>query len=1411
MEKKFKQEPFYRQAVDSYAALLVEYNDLLADKVRGVEEQKRLEVIDDFLRFKIKDFTKERLKGTGYNVDEFLDEVAKEASRKARLKYYSRLIPRNIQEPSELAPYLKVYGIKSVSELEKKTLRDLAELWHKRKEFEKEKELVDIKAKEVSAIAENPTDSNLLGYAFSKTYDRLGRAIKEVPLLGLTLALPFGGITDALLEYSNLRDIRNYLRSGRLTKEDFKDYLEGKITLKEVLEKISGWEDFVRKAQSEGRADYKEFIEKSLAMEATRLPFGIKSILKLGGELVGYSVLGKATSLNKLSEILTGKNLGGVLKDLSLRATRPETIMLKQVEEEVMRSAIDTSIAEVTKAAPLTLRAIPYEKLPKLKTMTELEKEFVKELKVGKTLSERIEAIYRDAHKKQVRETIMMDRLLTRTYNLARENINKALKVKAKKDVPEILIIDKQLDILQKYNDFIDDRIKKILKGGMEIEGVVNITADDLKKVSAYESIKRAIISAKTSLEEKFLIELSGFKTAEELAKLQEVSKKAIGKTAGDLLGRQIAIDSMRTVGMYLELPPDSPVIRNFYKVYNPYNIEHMKKVKTEMLKEIKPLKNITAEDLGITNKKIAYFWNLLPNKVKEFFIKDAQKYPATKEFLYNLISPYNFKRDPIAHRIINLDIVMTSKAATETQKLIEAKNVLFNKLGIKKHSELDYQLHKLLNKYQTWDEVVKDFGDKYAILEEPFKFIRSVTDSLATAHNTLNSAYLGPGHRLAAYMRINYFNPSNLDRMKLRLVNLEALSQLRGLTKEEKVEYSMLKKLISGYEENKDVISLAPWLPVSVSMPHLKKRTLADFGWKFSASEMFDDMVINAHKVIYEQPVLQAYFSLRDKIKDPLAKSYLHWYLKQSFGYKPVDSLQRVSSTITFLEYLTTIGWNIRTALGNSAQIISGLIDLGPGSEEYLIKALNHTLNKDAVFKRAYEKMPYLHQIMSMKETLRVEGRLFNKISDSAFYLMSKIELFNRWYSYFTGYLMALDKGGKIPEVAKYLKLGYSLEEAAVKYGSEVMKRTQYIYGKGMPKLWSETLLRPLLPYYSFPLKTVELFIDWAQKNPEKLFAYILIANEFYDTTNQLGIDLANFFTLGIEFDYLYKGIVNLGIDNKKALDFIKKSGMSIFSGGGIIQFEIPAVGIMKNLLSATYEFIDKQPLIAYDKSKIIGVIANFSTPMRRIYRGIRALEYGPVPEARPIAREDIKSILLEGKRPEDVYTVRPDVVLRIYDEKDNVKYFTSLAETISYMIGFYPVEQRRFRELDIATKELKKDYKGYTDAAIRFYKEMLFEIQKLMNRGYKVEDIINNDKIRELHAHYLDNLRLAYAYLPNKEELKALRTKIKNEAKKLVGARYQKDILRTLFEFMRKRYQITDSSIIDATQDFINNIREE
>ena len=1411
MEKKFKDEHFYKSALDSYTNLLIRYNDLLSEKVRSYDEQEELRKLDTFLRWGLKKKLEERLKGIGYDVDEFIKELDKDATHKARLFYYKRLIPSELT-PEQTAPYLNLYKIKSFSELEKKSLRELGELYQRKKEFEKEKEKANIKEKEIKAIVENPTDANLLYYAFGKTYERIGRALRETPFLGLTLALPFGGITDALLEYSDLKDIVKHVKAGRLTKEDLKDYLEGKISLREITEKISGWEDYVRKVQKEGTT-YPEFIKESIVLEAVRSPFNIKRLLKLGSEIVGYGILGKAASVNNLSKILTGKTTGEIFKELGERMMRPETALLKQIEQEAAKTAIETSMMEVLKAAPLTTKPIEYTKLPKVKPLTELEKTYIEELAKGKTLSEKITAIYRDAQRKQIRETIIADRLLNKVSKKAVEEINKKLKVKKAKDVPEILVVDKQLDILQKYTDFVDERIKNLLKGGIEIEGVVNVKKEVLDKLEAYESIKRAIISVKTSLEEKFLRELSGFKTLEDLAKLQVISTKAIGKTPADLIGKQKAIEAMRDVGMVLELPADSPLIRNFYKVYNPYNIEHMKKIKLKMVEEIR-VKDIAAENIGIVDENIAPIWNLLPEKIRRKLLKASQSDILLKEQLYWFISPYNFKRDPIANRIINLDIYMTSKASAETQKLIEAKNALFNKLGIKKDSELDYLLHKLLNTYETWDDVLKkspEIANKYPQLEEAFKFIRNTTNMLATAQNTLNSAYLGPGQRLAAYMRINYFNPSNLERMRLRLEDLRAKKLIKGLTEEEKKEFSILLNLMKGYEENKDIIKLAPWLQVSVSMPHLKKRTLEDFGWRFSASEMFDDMVINAHKVIYEQPVLQAYFNLRDKIKDPIARSYLHWYLRHSFGYKPVDNIQKITSSITLLEYLLTIGWNVRTALGNAAQIALSAIDLGPGGADYMAKAIGHTVNKDTVFKRALEKFPYYHQIMTMKETLKAEGRLFNRVSDSAFYLMAKTETVNRWLSYFNAYLYALDKGAKISEVNKLLKLGYTLEEAAVKYAAEVMKRTQYVYGKGMPKIWHESWLKPLLPYFSYPLKTTELFADWALNNPGKLFSYLLIANEFYETTNQLGIDLANFFTLGIEPNYLYRSIVNLGVDNEKALKFLKLSGMPLFSGGGVIQFDIPAIGIMRNLLSAMYDFIDKQPLIAYDKSKLIGVLANFSTPLRRIYRGVRALEYGPEFVVKPKAYMDIKEVLLTGKDIKTAYKEEPEVSLVIFDEKDNVKYFSSFVDTLNYMIGFYPVEQRWLKEKDVLVKELKKDYNSYANDAIGFYKELFIEARKLEKKGYSAEEIQNNPKIRELMGHMLNNYRLALTYMPDKRELIALRTKFKEAGRKVVGSRYVKDAIRNTFDIMTKIHKLTDESLINSIKEFIEYVKEE
>lgn len=1289
---------------------------------------------------------------------------------------------------------------------------------------------------------EEPNIINVLNYRVEKNVwenlDEL-KKFKQMPIATLIKTIPDLGITRSVIK-SLTYDIvvLSLLNAGRINKDDYAKYLSGDLKFSDIWDKAFGLEDaeiayseVLRKEPAnpylllEGLSEeekkkrmeteefkknadvYKDWQEKLKNVKRDFLTKTImssigSSYIKLGAEISSF--LSDVVVYNIFLKFL-GKPFTSVSDNVlnivnSGKLVRLEhTGILPPITGEVVKPTVEKFSEKLL--GDISKNRIKFAK--------KLEEDMLKKGKI----------IYDDF--KWLKETQMLEDVFSLNYLINREN-------KIYKSIKKVL--DK--------NNLTYDAVNHmyVLKGNV----------DEISKSLTREFDKLSVIQSYKMFYEDKLFKYFGGLTPKQWDETMKFYKEWFKVPKDHLVeGQLLALSVLRNNAMSLGVSVGDKTVRDLFKVYLPNTIKDIKKL-DEMLREkvVIPRKDIaakTAKELGFRidnipvqetgikildnlmnkiakgyvwfdNKVVADLWDKTPilrSVIGEFIERVGYMKDFVASTFYSFISPNNFVLDKQANKIINYALYNHLQKEVFKKNYINKFKELYKNVGIKIDGPEDRLIYKLLHQYVKWEDIPVDIQQKYSHLKDIFNEYRKFYNVLAEAQHYLNINYLGAGHRIPAYAFIDWTD-SQLRHNVSMVIDMLRKKKEKGLLLSN--EEDLLNKLrdvklaidAGDYEKFKNLV---PYLPISVKIPHIKKRTIGyiDEVMDVSSFNMMAKYLENVSRFMFDQPVLQYYKLNNHLIKNDFAKKYVNWYIKNLFGY--TERVSKLSSILTGFQYLSGLGFNIRSAIVNSTQNINTFIELGPDAHKYMAKAFKSIVARDDIFNQALKYFPYSEQLQGLKTMMRTTIPILDNLEDAAYYLFSKVELTNKMMSYFSAYHKAIDMGNKIPRVADLLKKGYTLQEAAARYAVDVMKDTQFVYGlTGMPKIFYSSLLRPILTFSTFPIKQTELFVKWAKENPVKLVSYLVVGNKLLDTFDNMGLDLYNAVSLGIDIDMLIKGLNELGTDHERAKTLFGIATDDLLRGSGVLPNPIPpGYTMLKNIIT-TLQMSDIS-----DIKDVLHFPLILSVPLKKAVYGVEALERGPRPAVRFDIR-NIREVILTGEEPK--YEKDEGLFYIVWDYRNKPKYMFTINELLNYILGFMPPHLRYEYNLTTTEEYLRKERSRLTNNVIKEIKNMLEiknKIKEVKNKEQNIEYLNNLEDVRK---RIMESMYNFYQHGPTEKEKDAFIRKIKQslgEEVRFIKDEFKRhiDYLLLNYRFNSERYNtykqlLKDFGLLDKDEEF-------
>ena len=462
----------------------------------------------------------------------------------------------------------------------------------------------------------------------------------------------------------------------------------------------------------------------------------------------------------------------------------------------------------------------------------------------------------------------------------------------------------------------------------------------------------------------------------------------------------------------------------------------------------------------------------------------------------------------------------------------------------------------ELLDKFTTWDEVKKGVPSEIDRLLTPeikkaFIHIRENWSKLGD--DLISRGLMEPTRKIGAYLFHMFDRNTVYQAWKDELVILS-----RTGANPDRIQ--KLAHSIDTFERTGTL--LYDVLPKSLNIPFLNPRKGAP-GYSLDAVRAYNAWLKYYSKKLYVEPVLKVGQEAM-KSMSPEFRQYTKEYLRRYADLDKDWALAPFERALTSLEYLKDLGWNSRSALVNATQHLNTLVELGPKGPAYMMRALRFSQTPEG--KVLWNESGHAAEVPELRWGL-MEKHIESGLR-SAFWLFDKVELGNRKLAYLSGYLKAISEGQSI-EVAK-------------KLGDEVIRKTQFLYGKvGAPMLMTRPGGRVGMQFTTFTIKQLELMSNWARKNPLKLAAFITIASATQDGLSRVGIDMSNALGMGVDIGELTEAMGHLGRGEGRAAWVSVKAGLPqipftpfVGGGSGILPSGIaPAINTVSNLLQGKWE----------------------------------------------------------------------------------------------------------------------------------------------------------------------------------------------------------------------------------------------
>lgn len=219
---------------------------------------------------------------------------------------------------------------------------------------------------------------------------------------------------------------------------------------------------------------------------------------------------------------------------------------------------------------------------------------------------------------------------------------------------------------------------------------------------------------------------------------------------------------------------------------------------------------------------------------------------------------------------------------------------------------------------------------------------------------------------------------------------------------------------------------------------------------------------------------------------------------IRTKAGYRPVRS---ASQFATQTIYRGALGLNLNSALKNLTQGVNTYSELG---EKYVLLGYKDLIRRGT---KELVDVGVLDDMMRAEYKTTATQRNWGKVDKVLFWMFENAEKINRGSAYYAAKQKALDTG--FPE------------QRAIEYAKQIVRKTQFAYGKlDTPLALQSSWGRPLFQFSTFPIKQAELVGGWMRnKQFAKLARY---------TASSLAITYAVGDILGIgPKDMLFKNIV--------------------------------------------------------------------------------------------------------------------------------------------------------------------------------------------------------------------------------------------------------------------------------------------
>ncbi len=552
-----------------------------------------------------------------------------------------------------------------------------------------------------------------------------------------------------------------------------------------------------------------------------------------------------------------------------------------------------------------------------------------------------------------------------------------------------------------------------------------------------------------------------------------------------------------------------------------------------------------------------------IPKEVIESLSEGKKFGKETAMGLYKEIgSPYRvfeFDKTGNGTKIWNLTDNADRQGSVFHKKFIDAtqKNV-----KIAPDTEASMRIGDLLDQYESWEHIPKWEQDKLNPEEaHAFKYMREGWNKMADV--LMEKGLLAPTRKIKSYM-FRIFPKDEI--YKAWRDEFEALNVIRAAAGPEykqsadfKDRFEKLAKSISEYEKTGTI--LYDYVPKSLTAPFLKERTGAQ-GYSFDAVNAWTTYEYYYKRKLFDEPAIKESLKLMQQM-EPKFKGYTRQYLRRFLGMEKPDELKRAEMVLTNLEWLKDFAFSPKNAVVNFTQHSMTIAEIGP---KWTGEGAYFALTSEG--KAIFEASGHKADVPNLRWGTEARN-IPDSVKRSAGYLFDKVELANRMVSYLGAYKKVISEG-KSPE-------------EAIKYGDEVVRKTQGIYGRtGSPMGQMSRGGSIGLQYITTPIKMGETFIDWALHDKIKLLTYLGLVTATSETLKELGVDMSNVLGIGIDNRELLKGMVHLFKGEtssalrhtKMGLPFIPFINPAGTQGSGIFPSGFfPAIETMQDVLKLEWE----------------------------------------------------------------------------------------------------------------------------------------------------------------------------------------------------------------------------------------------